>query len=320
LRAAVEYLGSGKLGKVLWAHGIWFQRRESIGKVDGPQQVPSHIDYNLWTGPAPLKPLMRKNLHYDWNWDWSTGNGDMGNLGVHQLDDCRFLLGHTGLPSRVLSLGGRFGYVDDGQTPNTQLAILDYNRAPILIEIRTLPVVMESYRGVRLDKTRLRRFFSVIRCEQGYLGVGRGGGWAYDLQGRKIRQFKGDGGGGHPANFIKAVRSRKRSELHAELEQGHFSSALCHVANISYRIGAKSSPRQVRDVISSNPQSLEAFESLRKHLDFNRANRNDTSVVLGPWLRLDTRTEKFVGETATDRANGLLTREYREPFVVPEKV
>ena len=75
-----------------------------------------------------------------------------------------------------------------------------------------------------------------------------------------------------------------------------------------------------RDVISSNPQSLEAFESLRKHLDFNRVNRNDTSVVLGPWLRLDPRTGKFVGETATDRANGLLTREYRKPFVVPEKV
>ncbi len=102
-RAAAEYLKAGNLGRVLWAHGLWFQRRHGIGQVERPQPIPAHIDYDLWCGPSPHKPLQRLQLHYDWNWDWDTGNGDMGNLGVHQLDDCRFLLGCTGWPRRLLS-------------------------------------------------------------------------------------------------------------------------------------------------------------------------------------------------------------------------
>ncbi len=317
-RAAAEYLKAGHLGRVLWAHGIWFQRRRSIGKVDGPQVIPAHIDYDLWCGPAPHKALRRQQLHYDWNWDWDTGNGDMGNLGVHQLDDCRFLLGCTGWPRRLLSLGGRFGYLDDGQTPNTQLAVFSYQPAPILIEIRTLPVTLERYLGVDLDQKALRRYFNVIQCENGYLGVGRGGGWAYDRAGKKIRQFAGDNGAGHAANFIRAVRTRKVADLHADIEQGHISSALCHLANISYRLGRQASPREIEEALTGQERALASFASLRQHLTDNRIDLKGTPLALGPWLEVDPNTERPAG--LPEKAGTLWKREYRKPFVVPEEV
>jgi predicted dehydrogenase len=317
LREAVEYLRQGNLGRILWAHGLWFKMRPSIGRVTGPQTVPEHIDYNLWTGPAPLKPLMREQLHYDWHWFWSTGNGDMANLGVHQIDDCVWAVGQSGLPPRVMSIGGRFGYIDDAETPNTQMAIFDYKPAPIIIEVRGLPMAkgvraMDSYRGIRSG--------NIIQCENGYFAGGRGGGWAYDNDRKKIRQFKGDGGGGHQANFIQAMRTRKVSDLHADVLEGHFSAALCHIANISHRLGRKSSPEQVKEAVGGNQEALETFERFEKHLAANEVDVRKAPLVLGPWLKMDSGTEKFVGDFPVSRANELLKRNYREPFVVPDKV
>ena len=317
LRAAIEYIRQSNLGKILWVHGLWFKRRPSIGRVSGPVKVPSHIDYNLWTGPAPLVPLMRERLHYDWHWVWSTGNGDMGNLGAHQIDDCRWAAGYSGLPRRVMSVGGRFGYVDDGETPNTQLVIFDYKPAPIIIEIRGLPREkglrqMDHYRGIRSG--------NIIQCEHGYFAGGRGGGWAYDNDGKKIKQFPGDGGGGHQANFIKAMRSRKVNDLNADIVEGHLSAALCHMANISYQLGQQSSPEQIKEIIRGNKEALETFERLQAHLAANEVDLKKTPAVLGPWLKWDLGKEKFVGDFPARWANELLRREYREPFVVPEKV
>ena len=138
---------AGKLGKLLRARGFCYKRRESIGKVDGPQPIPASVHYDLFCGPAPLEPLRRQQLHYDWHWFWATGNGDIGNQGVHEMDVCRWMLGEEKLPPRVFSIGGRFGYVDDGETPNTQIAVLDYPTAP------------DPLRGARAaaeDRRRLR--------------------------------------------------------------------------------------------------------------------------------------------------------------------
>ena len=317
LQAAIQYIREGNLGRILWVHGLWFKRRPSIGKVGGPQKVPSHIDYNLWTGPAPLVPLMRQRLHYDWHWVWPTGNGDMGNLGAHQIDDCRWAAGQSGLPRRVMSLGGRFTHNDDGETPNTQLAIFDYEPAPIIIQIRGLPRgkglrQMDHYRGVRSG--------NIIQCEHGYFAGGRGGGWAYDNNGKKIKQFPGDGGGGHQANFIKAMRSRKVSDLNADIVEGHVSAALCHMANISYRLGQQSSPEQIKEMIQGNKEATETFERLEAHLAANEVDLKKTPAVLGPWLSWDSSKEEFVGDFPASWANRLLRRAYREPFVVPDKV
>jgi predicted dehydrogenase len=317
LREAVAYIRQGHLGKILWTHGLWYKLRPSIGKVDASQPVPPSIDYDLWTGPAPLVPLMRKDLHYDWHWFWSTGNGDMGNLGGHQVDDCRWLLGQSGLPVRVMSLGGRFVYVDNAETPNTQLAIFDYKPAPMIIEIRGLPCeqgsrTMNSYKGIRSG--------NIVQCEQGYFVGGRGGGWAYDKDGKRIKQFKGDGGAGHQANFIRAVRSRKPEDLHADISEGHISAALCHMANISYRLGKESPAEDIREMIKDNKQGCETFERIEAHLAANGVDLKQSQITLGPWVEMDAQTERFTSGPIADKANQFLSRDYRKPFVVPEQV
>lgn len=124
---AVRYIQQGQLGNIVVVRGFCYKRRKSMGKVSGPQKVPGSVDYNLWCGPAPMGPLMRKNLHYDWHWVWATGCGEIGNNGPHQLDVCRWVLGQTKLPKRVMSIGGRFGYDDDGETPNTKKVYEKFN-------------------------------------------------------------------------------------------------------------------------------------------------------------------------------------------------
>jgi predicted dehydrogenase len=320
MHEAFGYIRQGNLGKIVVARGFCYKPRKSIGKVNGPQPIPKSVDYDLWTGPAPLGPLMRENLHYDWHWVWATGNGDIGNQGIHEMDLCRWALGQTKLAPRVMSIGGRFGYDDDAETANTQIAILDYEPAPLIFEVRGLPrrrddSAMDNYKGVRIG--------IVIECEGGYFAGGGGGGWAYDNDGNKIKQFKGDGGARHHANFIEAVRSRKVSDLNADIIEGHISSALCHMGNISHRIGQLSSPDEIQEAIKAEPNAEETFERFREHLFANWVDISKTRAVLGPWLQMDTRKEKFVGDGRfgiTRWANELLRRDYREPFVVPEKV
>ncbi|GAF78462.1 unnamed protein product, partial [marine sediment metagenome] len=157
---AFAYARKGKLGKILYVRGTTYRRRNSIGKVKGSQPVPKTLDYDLWSGPAPILPVMREELHYDWHWIWSYGDGDLGNLGIHKLDACRWALGKESLPERVLSLGGRFGYEDDGQTPNTTITFYDYKPAPIIYEVRGLPTT-ERYKGIGSGV--------VVHCEHGYI-------------------------------------------------------------------------------------------------------------------------------------------------------
>ncbi len=315
LHEAIQYIQQGNLGKILFVRGIIYVRRDSIGKVSGPQPIPPSVDYNLWCGPAPMEPLMRKNLHYDWHWVWPTGNGDFGNNGIHFIDICRWVLGKNHLAPKVMSIGGRFGYIDDGQTPNTQIVFLDYQPVPIIFEVRGLPrakgdSVMDDYRGIRDGL--------VVQCENGYF-AGGDGGWAYDNAGKKIKQFVGSGGSGHHANFINAVRSRKVSDLNADILEGHLSSSLCHQGNISYRLGKTASPDEIMEVIKGNKEMLDSFESFLKHLTANGVDIQKTPSVLGPCLTMDVENEKFTGDFA-DQANALVTRNYRDPFVVPERI
>jgi len=119
LREAVQWVRAGNIGKITASRGFCYKRRDSIGKVNGPQQVPASINYDLWTGPAPLVAPMRntKNgpVHYDWHWFWLYGNGDVGNQGIHQMDVARWFLGESGLPTRSLSIGGRLATSTTGK-------------------------------------------------------------------------------------------------------------------------------------------------------------------------------------------------------------
>jgi len=313
LAAAFEYIRQGHLGKVLRGRCYYFDQRDSIGKVDGPQPIPQTVDYDLWTGPAPLAPLLRKRLHYDWHWQWPYGNGDLGNNGIHFIDACRWALGYKALAPRVMSFGGKFLWDDDRQTPNTQVVFLDYEPAPIIFEMRNLtrkkgdPAMDPTYRDIRTSL--------VIECENGYFG----GGWAYDNSGKKIKQFEVSGGGSHHANFIKAVRSRKVSDLNADILEGHLSTAACHMGNISYRLGQAASRDEIVQAAKSNKELLDAFERFQEHLLLNVVDVQNTPRILGPWLTMDSDTERFVGQFS-DQANQYLSRNYRDPFIVPEQV
>jgi predicted dehydrogenase len=320
LKEVFGYLRAGNLGAMRLVRGFCYKRRESIGKVDGPQPIPESVDYDLWTGPAPLEPLMRRELHYDWHWVWSTGNGDIGNQGCHELDMCRWAIGRPDLPPSVFTLGGRFGYDDDGQTPNTLFAWFGYEPVPILFEVRGLPRKsgdsgMDAVHGVRIGL--------VVECERGFFAGGAGGGWLYDNDGRKIRQFTSTGGDKHAANFLQAVRSRKPSDLNADILEGHVSAALSHMANISYRLGKRASFDAIELSMGAGTAALDAVRRFRQHLADNGLDPAQTMPVLGPTLRVDPASERFLSESAFDTgawANQLLARNYRQPFVVPESV
>ena len=321
-----EHIKQGGLGKIQLVHAITYNARQSIGKVRGPQPIPATCDYNLFQGPAPLTPLMRTNLHYDWHWCWPTGTGEMGNLGGHVLDDCRWTTGVTKMAPRVMSLGGRFGYDDDGQTPNTIISLFDYDAFPIIYEIRALPRAksekVDTYQGITsrgMDRYRGINFGMIIQCEQGYFSGGRGGGWTYDNNGKKIKQFAGDSGGKHMTNFLNTMRSRRVSDLKADVLEGHITASMIHSADISYRLAQKEPVEQVRKKVQGNDLLAESFDRLLQHLQANEIDLSKNPVAVGPMLTFDIESEKFVGENSYD-ANMFLSRNYRPPFVVPETV
>jgi predicted dehydrogenase len=315
LREAIPWVQAGNLGRILIARGLCYKPRQSIGKTSQPQAVPSHVDYNLWCGPAPKDPLRRANLHYDWHWVWSTGNGDIGNQGIHQMDIARWALGKQELSSRIVSVGGRFGYDDDGETPNTQFAIHDYGDALLIFEVRGLPNSADSQAPnlwtKNMDAYRGQSVGHVIECEDGYLADTV----AYDKHGQEIRRFSG--GENHIANFVKAVRSRKSSDLNSDILEGHLSSALCHTSNVSYQIGRQASPDEINESFKNDTAALETLDRFQSHLAANGINLNLNRATLGVALQLDPKTECF---TNNPKANELLTRHYRKPFIVPDQV
>lgn len=320
IRQAVEWVQKGNLGKILVARGMCYKPRRSIGKVDGPQPIPAGIDYDLWCGPALKLPLMRKNLHYDWHWDFNTGNGDLGNQGIHQMDIARWFLGEDELSPRVMSVGGRMGYVDDGNTPNTQIVYHGYAKAPLIFEVRGLPKGKEFQTdkdwNSNMDKFRGGSVAVVIHCEGGTVLVPNySSATAMDTEGREVKKW--EGAEDHYANFMKAVRSREHKDLNADILEGHLSSALCHTGNISYRLGARTPADEIRESIAADKDLAESFGRMAEHLAANGVFIAQDQLVFGPMLKMNPKSEKFWNNTA---ANRLLTRPYRKPYVVPERV
>lgn len=311
---AMKYIREGHLGKVQVVRGLCYKRRASIGKVEGPQQIPSHINYDLWCGPAPIEPLMRKNLHYDWHWVWSTGNGDLGNQGIHQMDIARWAHGAMELSPAVFSIGERLGYDDDGETPNTQIVFHAYEKVPLIFEVRGLP---RSSDEREMDAFMKASVGNVVHCEGG--NVLFTGSYSrvtvVDKDGTEIKKF--EGGANHYENFIKAVQSRKHTDLNSDILEGHLSSALCHTGNISYRLGSHQSPDEIKEKIKKNDVAMEALDRMLEHLAKNGVDLKRTPLAMGEFLRMDPKKETFIRHRA---ANEMLTRPYRAPYVVPENV
>ena len=303
-RAAGAFLAEGKLGKVTLARSITYKRRRSIGPaVEG--RVPESVDHDLWAGPAPMSPITRQRFHYDWHWFWETGNGDIGNSDVHRADLVRFGLGVGKLPRAVMCYGGRFGYQDAAQTPNTQIAIHDYGDLTCVQEVR----------GLQTRRFRLHGGAIFVGTE-GYVGMVAGSSALFDREGKLVRKFTGPNDD-HFDNFVRAVRSRRTGDLNADILGGHLSAGLCHLGNISYLLGREASTKEVLAQIASrevHDDFRDTFERTRKHLADNGVDIAKSLLTLGPWLTFDPDKELFA---ANAEADALLTRHYRKPFVVP---
>ena len=319
LRGGFDYIRSGQLGKVRYAYALNYRPRTGIGKLDTPTPIPAGMDYNQWCGPAQMAPMRRTYLHYDWHWNWNTGTAESGNNAVHYLDMCRLGLDLKDHPRRVMSLGGRYNYNDDGETPNTSIIFYDYESVPVICELRNLPDEKPAANGKKKKAAAQKMKTGIlIQCEGGYFSGTHPGGKAFDNKGKEIKDFSGDNPEvAHLANFIAAVREHKSELLNCPPNEGHHSAACSHMANISYRLGKTVKPQEILEATRFNPEFADSFARCKDHLRANGVDLGATPAVLGPWVSIDPATERFTGEFA-DKANALAMRQYRKPFVVPE--
>ncbi|HXA06400.1 MAG TPA: Gfo/Idh/MocA family oxidoreductase [Bryobacteraceae bacterium] len=275
VREAVQKMREGVIGEVYMARGLCFKWRDSIGhKPEGP--VPAGVDYNLWTGPAPLHAFTPNRFHYNWHWFWDYGNGDIGNQGIHEMDVARWGLG-VKYPTRVSAMGGHFMFDDDQQTPNTMVANFEFDeggkKKMLVFEVRHWMSNHEAGIGEGGKKKDSNTVGNTFYGSKGYLAIDGYGQYKTWLGKDQEPGPARTEGGNNWANFIEAVRSRKQSDLNAPIEEGYMSTVLVHLANISYRLGRS--------------------------------------------LEFDAQNLSCKGDPEATR---MFTRQYRAPFVVPEKV
>lgn len=302
------------LGEITAARVNRYGVRGSIGKRDQPLEIDKDVNYDLWLGPAQDMPLFRKNLHYDWHWDWNTGSGEMGNWGVHVLDDVRNVVFQDSvtLPKRIMGCGGRVVWNDAGNTPNVHAAYFDTGGIPVVIGLSNLPDVPG---GKNSPENPGPSSGYVAYCEGGEYHGYRGGGVAKDKDGNVIKEFKGNNGDVfHQKNFVDAVRARDRSMQNAEIEVGNASTGWCNLANIAFQAGKTFSRDQANEVGLEQWQALLTETDL--HLKAHDLTLDNAAIKLSSMLTLDD-AGQFVGDDA-ETANKFLKREYREGYEVPE--
>lgn len=320
------------LGEIHYAQANRLGVRQPIGRRSQPLPPPSNVAYDLWLGPAADQPILRDSLHYDWHWDWNTGNGEMGNWGVHVLDDVRNVAYRDSVttPRRIVAAGGRVAWEDAGQTPNVHYALFETDTFPTLIALSNLPAGPDHPK--QNWQTRAGRPVEgpgtgyVIACEGGYYLGQRGRGKAIDKEGKTIREFKGgDMVRLHVQNFLDAVRSQDPSNLNADAETGHHSTGWCNLANIGFLAseGATHGSEKVKTAGRATmpkmktpgdvwPQLLDEVDRQLKPFGQSLAD-----LQISPLLVHNPETERFEGEHA-ETANRYLKRTYRAPYAFPE--
>jgi len=270
--AIAKLRGGEEFGEIYMARGLCFKWRDTIGKKP-VQPVPAGVDYDLWTGPAPLRPFTQNRFHYNWHWFWDTGNGDLGNQGIHEMDVARWGLG-VKFPVKASAIGGHFMFDDDQETPNTLNCAFEFNvnGKPRMLEFEVRHWLTDQEAEIK-ERTGTNCIGNIFYGPKGYLAVDSYTSYKSWMGRNQTPGSSGNKDGDHFLNFIDAVRSRKREGLNAEIEEGAASTVLVHLGNISYRLG--------------------------RTVYFDEAS----------W--------SFKGDA---EANKMLSREYRKPYVVPEKV
>jgi predicted dehydrogenase len=297
---AMDQMGSGLIGDIYMARGLCYKWRNTIGHAS-PEPVPAGVHYDLWTGPAPLKPFTRNRFHYNWHWIWDTGNGDLGNQGIHELDLARWGL-KVDLPVKTTAMGGHFLFDDDQQTPNALTVAYEFEGAdgkPKLMnfEVRGWMTNHESGIGTRefggeggVPAAGMKQsanstlgpasgapstIGNLYYGSKGYLAISN-----YD----SYKSFLGEQGEAGPSkhapvknehfvNFIDCIRANNPNGVHAPIREGYLSTTLVHLANASYRLGRT--------------------------------------------IHFDPKTEEVIGDP---EATQMLRGTYRAPYVVPENV
>ena len=273
LHEARRRLQEGIIGEVYMARGLCFKWRDTIGRAK-EEPVPAGVAYDLWTGPAPARPFTRNRFHYNWHWQWDYGNGDLGNQGAHQLHAARMAFG-VKYPTRISAMGGKYMFDDDQETPNTLVATFEFEapaararrgvaereragvgpreqeekdgkqggRKKLLVfEVRHWISNNEAGIGERADPgvpvEQPQTVGNIWYGSKGYMATGRGG-WRTFMGKEQAPGPKSEAGAGVGGfvNFIDVVRSRRREDQLAEIEEGAISTMLIHLANISYRTG-----------------------------------------------------------------------------------
>jgi predicted dehydrogenase len=311
MREAIEFIHSGAIGKVSLAHALCYKRRKSIGLVDTPAPLPAGLDFDLWAGPAPSVVPHRERLHYDWHWNQLTGNGDLGNQNPHELDKARWGLGKRTLPARAVSLGGRLGYRDNGDTANSQITLFQWDDAIAISEVRGLELKTEPTIARQAGPVAVA---NIWWGADGYVvAPSYNSAVAFDYDGKQLGKWSGGSDQLHYDNFLEAVRSRDRSHLHLDIEDGHLSSAMAHLGNVSWALGEKASLGTRPQIAADEPRVAETFAAFEAHLRDNAVDVADTPYVLGRELAIDAATER----SSDAEANGRFTREYRKGYELP---
>lgn len=307
------------LGEIKYVQANRFGVRGSIGRRDTPLPTPAGIDYDLWLGPAADEPMYRNNFHYDWHWIWNTGSGEMGNWGVHILDDVRNVAyaDKVSTPNAMICGGGRIGWDDAGETPNVHFALFQTEMFPTVIALSNLPPKPDtkgSWNSKGAMKQKAPESGYAVVCEGGtYLGQ-RGRGEALDNDGKRIREFRANVNTvlAHVKNFIDAVRTRSADMLAAPIENGHASTGWCNLANVGFRAG-QAFDREHLVNASELPQWRAILDDMTTPLNQFGADPGD--LVSCPLLTHDPETERFTGAHA-ELANPFLRREYRRGYEV----
>jgi len=300
----IHHVQDGTIGDVYLARALCYKWRPTIGHAE-PEPVPAGVNYDLWTGPAPMKPFTRNRFHYNWHWIWDTGNGEIGNQAIHEIDIARWGLG-VRFPVLVSATGGHFMFDDDQQTPNVLNATYYFDspngkRKMMEVEVRHWITNHEAEIGTgaygnsavppagltgRTTKApgdkqaalgpkdaKTNTIGNIFYGSNGYLGIDGYDAYKTWLTNQAEPGPSGKKSGDHFANFIDCVRSRRAEDIHSPIEEGHISTTLVHLANASYRLGRT--------------------------------------------LRFDPENEQVVND---EEANTLLRGTYRAPYVVPEEV
>ena len=303
-----EAIRAGKFGRLKISYGYCCKPRSGIG-FEKTSVPPGDLDWNLWRGPARIDHYHANYAHYNWHWFWKTGNGDMNNQGTHQLDVAAWALDEDQTnPSRVMSLGGRFQWNDQGETPNTMMGMAEYpNGQWALFNVRNV-----NYKGYERQVENEYYFEDggrIIRNK--YYAPGSD-------KGEPVKVPKGDvTPGGNWGSFIAACREGKPEMANGNVLEAHYGCVLGHLMNNSYRLGEKVPFNAKAGRFGDNAAAAEHFGKLHNIMSEGvGVPENEAEYVVGPWLAFDPKTEKHIGEGAA-AANALLKDPNRKGFEIP---